>query len=111
MEPLQIGIALVMITAVVVGVVGLRTLGVKDATRRRTAMMKRLGFEPKLVSVDDPQTKADGKMVRYRCRLCIREDECESWLKGETGGDNDFCPNADTFRELSGEPGPGIRGT
>ncbi len=101
MDPITIGVFVLMLGAIAAGFMWLHSSETAGSNRRRAAMMKRLGFEPKLVSTDDPKTRAIGKMVARRCRKCSTEDVCEHWLDGEVKGDNWFCPNADTFDELS----------
>lgn len=62
--------------------------------------MTSLGLDPGMFTFIDPQSMAIGKEVRRRCRRCLREDLCERWLAGEVEGDNNFCPNAQTFDAL-----------
>lgn len=71
------------------------------ATRRRTALMKRIGLDPKTVSLNDPKTVDLGVLVRRRCRGCAAANLCERWLAGEVEGDHAFCPNAATFDALA----------
>lgn len=101
MDPLQIGAALLVIAAVAGGVVWLQRSDVAAATRRREAMMKRIGFDPALVSLDNPKTRTAGQVVRRRCGKCRQVDLCERWLAGEVGGSTAFCPNAQAFRNLT----------
>lgn len=65
---------------------------------RRTRMMSRLGLDP--LGTDSRQPTAIMKDVRKRCSRCPSEALCERWLAGEVGGNNLFCPNADTFRAV-----------
>ncbi len=61
---------------------------------RMTRMMTRFGLDSGIAGRADPQLM---KQSRARCAKCPREDQCERWLAGETGGDNSFCPNATIF--------------
>ena len=51
-------------------------------------------------------TKAIMQDVLRRCRRCPSEGLCERWLAGSVGGDNRFCPNAQTFCKLTNTAGP-----
>jgi len=61
-------------------------------------MLQYAGLDPKIATRGD--TKAIIKEVRRRCRRCQSEDLCRRWLAGEERGENDFCPNAQVFKEL-----------
>ena len=71
-----------------------------NSLRRMKRMMTRIGLDPNATNTGDPQSRATLKEVKRRCLRCTSEDYCERWLDGEVTGDNDFCPNAQTFREL-----------
>lgn len=101
MDPLRIGVAIFLVCAVVVGVLWLRARDAKASTRRREAMMKRIDFNPKLLSLHDPLTRTVGGQVRRQCAKCTHEDYCERWLAGAIKGSNGFCPNAKMFEKLS----------
>jgi hypothetical protein len=68
-----------------------------------TAMMTRVGLDPG--TFDGWRTVAIRKVMRRRCITCPREGLCERWLAGEVEGSNSFCPNAQTFRTLTGANG------
>lgn len=101
MDVIQISVVVLVLAAVVAGVVWLQASEAAAATRRRETMMKRIGFDPKWVSLDDPQTRTAGQVVRRQCAKCTRDASCELWLAGELLGSNAFCPNAETFKKLS----------
>ena len=69
------------------------------------AMMMRIGLDLK-ANNHDPETQANLQAVRSRCLKCTAEDYCERWLDSEVSGDNDFCPNAQTFRDLKWKAPP-----
>lgn len=74
------------------------------STGRMMGMMKRVGLDPGSAVLGRRQTGAALKAARRRCGRCPREDFCDRWLAGEVEGDDAFCPNAGTFRVLSGAP-------
>lgn len=105
MDPLEISIA-IFVGGAVIGAVGggalwLHTSADAASDRRREAMMKRFGVDPKLLSLDDPQARTDDEITRRRCRHCRQEELCDRWLAGDATGCNAFCPNARMFRKLS----------
>ena len=61
-------------------------------------MLESVGLDPEIASSGEMPTIM--KEVRARCRTCSSESVCERWLAGETGGENDFCPNARVFEVL-----------
>lgn len=94
----QVGIAILLVIVAATVVMWFLNAESAASARRRMRMMTRLGIDPALASDGDPRTHAIMRRVRKRCRKCMHEDVCERWLAGEIGGDNDFCPNARTFR-------------
>ncbi len=109
MDPTQFELTLAII--MIVSAVALGLWFRKDAAtaslRRMTQMMTRVGLDPGIATDGGPRTQAVIKAARRRCRNCRAEDLCERWLAGKTGGENFFCPNAHTFRILTGaEPHP-----
>lgn len=107
MEPTQFELTLAII--MVAWAVALGLWFRKDITaaslRRMMQMMTRVGLDPEIVTGGGPRTHAVMKAARRRCRNCRAEDLCERWLAGKTGGGNYFCPNAHTFRILTGAQG------
>ncbi|MEJ8567785.1 DUF6455 family protein [Elongatibacter sediminis] len=78
---------------------GLFLLYKSDMSQRRMRrMLRRNGLNPRILDEHDFETIA--KRVRHRCEKCQSEDVCERWLAGELPGANDFCPNAQLFRDL-----------
>jgi hypothetical protein len=69
-----------------------------SSERRMKQMVQRIGLDPEIASQGD--TESIFREVRRRCRRCQSEGQCEMWLAGAKGGDNDFCPNAQVFEEL-----------
>jgi hypothetical protein len=101
MDPIQIGVVILMLGAVGAGVLWLNSSEASASDKRRARMMKRIGFKPGLASLDDPQTQVVGEQIRHRCRKCAHEDWCELWLDTDTDLDPTFCPNAKTFDRLT----------
>jgi hypothetical protein len=75
-----------------------------ESQRRMTQMLTRAGVPPEVLGRGD--VEAIIKDVRSRCRACSSEDLCERWLAGKVEGENDFCPNAEIFRNLARTSGP-----
>lgn len=80
-----------------------------ETERRMMHMMARNGLDPGIAAssaVDadgiDGRTRAIIEAARRRCEDCSAEDHCDEWLAGRAPGDDAFCPNAPTFRELAG---------
>ena len=73
----------------------------KDDTseKRLKRMLHRCGLDPETIEQGDAE--AIIREVRARCRKCQTEAVCERWLAGEQGGENSFCPNAQTFEVLA----------
>ena len=66
--------------------------------RRMRRMLVAVGLDADLA--DDHDIPTIMKEVRYRCRRCPAESECEGWLDGDVDGENDFCPNHKVFEVL-----------
>jgi hypothetical protein len=69
-----------------------------NSERRMKSMLTAVGLDAELADNDD--IPAIMNEVRSRCRHCQSESVCENWLDGDTGGDNDFCPNHKVFEVL-----------
>lgn len=102
MDPTQISVAIAM-----VGVAGALIVWLRSdmAARRMTTMMTRVGLVSLPATFGGLRTSAIRKVMLRRCRRCPREGLCERWLAGKVEGDNSFCPNAQTFRILTGASG------
>ncbi len=96
----EIGVGILMV-AVSIALVVWFARGLAAASQRRMMnMLARAGADPEVAGHGD--TEAIMREVRSRCRRCRSEDLCDSWLAGSVEGDNDFCPNAQIFRGLTG---------
>ncbi len=102
MDPTQISVAIIMVGVAAALVVWLRSNMAATSGRRMTAMMTRVGLDPGPATFGDLRTSAIRKVMRRRCIRCPREALCERWLAGKVEGGNSFCPNAQTFRTLTG---------
>ena len=105
MGPTQISVAIIMVGVAVAIIVWLQSSQAAASGRRMMGMMTRVGLDPGTATLDDPRTMAIRKEARRRCRRCPREDLCDRWLAGKVKGSNTFCPNAQTFRILTGASG------
>ncbi len=105
MTPTHISVAIVMVAVTVVLFLWFRRSLAAGSARRRTRMLKRVGLDPYIAMLGDPQTKAIMKEAQRRCGKCRVEDLCERWLAGECEGDNAFCPNAKVFDGLASTAG------
>ena len=105
MGPTQISFAIIMVGVAVAIIVWLQSSQAAASARRMMGMMTRVGLAPGTAALDDPRTMAIRKEARRRCRRCPREGLCDRWLAGKVKGDNTFCPNAQTFRILTGASG------
>lgn len=105
MDPTQISVAILMVGVAGALIVWLRSDMAAASARRMTAMMTRVGLIPGPATFGGLRTSAIRKVMLRRCRRCPREGLCERWLAGEVGGDDSFCPNAQTFRILTGASG------
>ncbi len=102
MTPTMISAAIIMVAVGIASIVWLHGYRVAASTRRMKGMMTRVGLDFGTATLDDPRTKAIMKETRRRCMKCPREDFCDRWLAGKVKGDNSFCRNAQTFRNLTG---------
>ncbi len=102
MGPTQISVAIIMVGMAVAIIVWLQSSQAAASARRMMGMMTRVGLDPGTATLGDPRNMAIRKEARRRCRRCPREDLCDRWLAGKVKGGNTFCPNAQTFRILSG---------
>jgi hypothetical protein len=94
-----------MLGVAVATIAWLRSSQTAASARRMTGMMTRVGLSPGTATLGDPRTMAVMKEARRRCRRCPREGLCARWLAGKVGGDNTFCPNAQTFDILTDASG------
>ena len=91
----------IAITTIIVAIalfVGIWRYLAAGSERRMRRMLAEVGLDPDLAESGDIPTIM--KDVRYRCRQCSVESVCESWLDGDAGGDNTFCPNHRVFEIL-----------
>ncbi len=105
MGPTQISAAIIMVGVAVVIIMWFQSSQAAASARRMMGMMTRVGLDPGTATLGDSQTQAIRKEVRRRCRRCPREGLCDRWLAGKVQGSNTFCPNAQTFRTLTGASG------
>ena len=105
MGPTQISVAIVMVGVAVATILWLRSSQAAASARRMTGMMTRVGLNPGTATLGEARTLAIIKEARSRCRRCPREGLCDRWLAGKVGGDNTFCPNAQTFHNLTDASG------
>ena len=101
MTPIDISVALLMVSVVVACLVWFHGSLAAGSTRLFLAMMKRLGLGSGTAALYDPRVKATLKKARRRCGRCPGEGLCERSLAGEVEGDNAFCVNARTFATLT----------
>ena len=99
----QIILAIVMVAVSGALVVWFWKYRTAESRRRMTQMLTRAGVPPEVLGRGD--VEAIIKDVRSRCRTCSSEDLCERWLAGKVEGENDFCPNAEIFRNLARNSG------
>ena len=99
----EIGVAILMVTVIVALVVWLSRNMAATSEGRRMKMLARVGVDPEVARRGDAE--AIMRDVRSRCGKCRAEDLCDRWLAGSVEGDNDFCPNAQIFRSLTGTAG------
>lgn len=81
------------------------TLVATESDRRMMHMMARNGLDPRIATASDIARETDAviEAARTRCQACTAADHCDAWLVGQAAGDDDFCPNAATFRELAND--------
>ena len=90
--------AIVMAGVAIALVFAFRHYMAAQSERRMLGMLERVGLDPAIATSGDIQSIMSE--VRRRCRSCSSEDTCERWLRGETGGKNDFCPNRAVFESI-----------
>ena len=105
MDPTQISVAIAMVGVAGALIVWLRSDMAAASGRRMKAMMTRVGLDSLPATFGGLRTSAIKKVMLRRCRRCPREGLCERWLAGKVEGGNSFCPNAQTFRILTGARG------
>ena len=96
----EIGVAILLVAVIVVLFVWLSRNMAAISEGRRVKMLARVGVDPQLARRCD--NEAIMRDVRSRCGKCRAEDLCDRWLAGKVEGDNEFCPNAQIFRSLTG---------
>lgn len=101
--PNELLIALVLLLAAAIAVLLFLRYKRSNTERRMMSMLERQGLDPEIARLGD--TKAIIDAIRQRCSRCQSEAVCERWLAGEIEGDNDFCPNAQVFKNLGGQTG------
>lgn len=99
----QIGVAILMVAVIVALFVWLSRNMAALSEGRRMKMLARAGVDPELAKRGD--NEAIMRDVRSRCGKCRAEELCDRWLDGRVDGDNEFCPNAQIFRGLTGTAG------
>ena len=101
MTPTHISVAIVMVAVTAVLFLWFQRSLAAASARRMTHMLTRIGLDPEIITLGDPQTKAIMKEARRRCGNCRVEDFCNRWLTGQCEGGDDFCPNARVFHSLA----------
>lgn len=102
--PNELLIAFLLLLAAILAVILFMRYKRSNTERRMMSMLERQGLDPEIAREGD--TKAIVDAVRQRCSRCQSEAVCERWLAGETGGENDFCPNAEVFKALGAKADP-----
>lgn len=92
---IQIFSVILMVVVTFVLIFAYRSYLDANSERRMLSMLESIGLDPAIASSSDLETIMGE--ARQRCRSCTSEDVCERWLTCNEKGDNDFCPNADTF--------------
>ena len=105
MGPTQISVAIILVGVAAAIIVWFESSQAAASGRRMMGMMTRVGLDPGTATPGDLRTMAIRKEARRRCRRCPREGLCDRWLAGKVEGGNTFCPNAQTFRVLTGASG------
>ncbi len=100
-----INVAMVMVAVTVVLFVWFQGSEAAGSAMRMMRTMARVGVDPGIATHGDRRTEAIVKEARCRCGRCPVEDLCDRWLAGKVEGGNTFCPNARTFRSLTGITG------
>ena len=75
-------------------------LGALSADWRLCRMAKRKGLDIDVLNDTEGQIV---EMAKARCASCDSLDLCEKLLAGEAGSDDAFCPNSQTFTQLSND--------
>ncbi len=101
----EINVAIVMVAVTVVIFVWFQRSEAAASAMRMMRMMARVGLDLGISTHGDSRSKAIMKEARCRCGRCPVEDLCDRWLAGKVEGGNTFCPNARTFRSLTGITG------
>ena len=94
----DISIAVILVVAAVALVIWFMKFKASSSEKRMMKMLQRSGLDPDIATQGDNENII--REVRRRCRKCQSEGQCEMWLAGAKGGDNDFCANAQVFEEL-----------
>jgi hypothetical protein len=102
---IQLIAAIVMAVVAITLFFGYRNYLAANSKRRMLAMLESVGLDPAIASSGDIKTIMSE--VQKRCQSCASEDVCERWLKSDTKGDNDFCPNSKAFAILAKYSGSG----
>lgn len=97
----EINIAIAMLAVTVALFIWFQRSEASASDGRLKGMLTRVGLNPKIVGLNDVKTTATVNQVRRRCRKCSHEDYCDRWLAGSVEGDNSFCPNAQSFSDLT----------
>lgn len=84
------------------------TLVATESDRRMMHLMARNGLDPGIATGSDIARETDAviEAARMRCRACTAAEHCDAWLAGKAEGDDEFCPNASTFRRLAANDTP-----
>ena len=101
----EINVAIILVTVSITMLVWFQRNLVATSARRMMGMMTRAGLDPAIATEGDRRAQAVTKEAGRRCRNCMREGLCDRWLAGKVEGSNSFCPNARTFRALTGPGG------
>ncbi len=105
MSPIQISFVIFMLGVAIAIIVWFQSSQAADSARRMIGMMTRVGLDPGTATFGGARIMTTKNEARRRCKRCPREDLCDRWLAGKVEGDNAFCPNAQTFRTLTGAGG------
>ncbi len=97
----EINVAIVMVAVTFALFMWVQRSQAAASARRLTGVMTRVGLDPGIAGLSDPQTTVIMNQARRRCGNCPREDVCDRWLAGSVKGDNTFCPNAQILRSLT----------
>ena len=95
-----VAIYLAVIMGIVIVILHWHNLIAADSRLKR--MMISCGIDEKTIADSNHLLKIDLDAVRARCRNCPVTNQCDSWLAGESGTSNGFCPNAWHFAKVAG---------